>query len=151
MTVLDAQAIVAFLLAEPAAPEVRDLLRQAPSISASSWGEVVDNLLRVKGRTVDDVTQRLDLLIAGGLHVTPVDEAFGRAAGLMRARHYHRRRRPISHADCVALATAQALGQPLATSDPAIAAVAASLGVGLIPLPDSAGVRPVIDESDRPR
>lgn len=142
MTVLDAQAIVAFLVAEPAAPEVRDLLRAAPAISAMNWGEVVDNLMRVQGRTYDEVTQRLDLLLAGGLKVVVVDEPIGRAAGRLRAQHYHRIRRPISHADCVALATAQALAEALATSDPALAATALATGVPLVPLPDSTGVRP---------
>lgn len=142
MTVLDAQAIVAFLVAEPAAPEVRGLLHGTAAISAMNWGEVVDNLLRVQGRTYDEVALRLDLLIAGGLKVVVVDEGIGRAAGRLRAQHYHRRERPISHADCVALATAQALAEPLATSDPALATTAAVVGVTVVPLPDSRGRRP---------
>jgi PIN domain nuclease of toxin-antitoxin system len=142
MTVLDAQAIVAFLIDEPAALQVRDLLRATASISAVNWVEVIDRLVRTGGRSVDEVTQRLDLLLAGGLKVVAVDEPIGRVAGRLRARHYHRRQRPISHADCVALATAKALDEPLATSDPALAAVAVVVGVPVIPLPDSAGVRP---------
>lgn len=142
MTVLDAQAIVALLIAEPAAPEVRDLLRESPSISAMNWSEVVDNLVRTKGRTYDEVAQRLDLLLVGGLRVIALDEPIGRASGRLRAAHYHRRERPISHADCVALATAQALAEPLATSDPALAAVSVAAGVTVVPLPDSTGRRP---------
>jgi PIN domain nuclease of toxin-antitoxin system len=144
VTTLDAQAVVAFLMAEPAAPEVRDLLRDAPVISAMNWSEVVDNLIRIKGKSVAEVTQQLDLLVAGGLKVIAVDESIGRTSGRLRARHYHRRERPVSYADCVALATAQALGAPLATSDPALAATAVAIGVPLVPLPDSQGQRPTV-------
>jgi PIN domain nuclease of toxin-antitoxin system len=142
MSVLDAQAIVAFLIDEPAAQEVRDLLHATASISAVNWVEVIDRLVRTGGRNVDHVMQRLDLLIAGGLKVVAVDEVIGRVAGRLRAQHYHRRERPISHADCVALATAEALREPLATSDPALVTTAAAIGVTVIPLPDSHGRRP---------
>lgn len=144
MTVLDAQAVVAFLTAEPAAPEVRDLLRDAPVVSAMNWSEAVDTLVRTKHRTPDDVMQQLDLLLAGGLKIIDVDESIGRTSGSLRAQHYHRRQQPISHADCVALATAQALGAPLATSDPALAATAVAIGVPVVPLPDSQGQRPTV-------
>lgn len=145
MTVLDAQAIVAFLAGEPAAIEVRDLLRGSeprPSISAMNWAEALDVAARAQGWGVAPTTARMDWLLAGGLRVIPVDERIGRASGLVRAEHYHRRDRKLSLADCTALATAQALGQPLATSDPAIAATAATIGVTVVPLPDSTGRRP---------
>jgi predicted nucleic acid-binding protein len=44
--------------------------------------------------------------------------------------------------DCVALATAQLLHEPLATADAALAASAKSEGTSLIPLPNSRGQRP---------
>jgi predicted nucleic acid-binding protein len=44
-------------------------------------------------------------------------------------------------ADCVALATAIALDQRLATSDPALLAAAAEEGCRVIALPDSQGRR----------
>ncbi len=84
----------------------------------------------------------MDWLLAGGLRVVPVDETIGRAGGRLRAEHYHRRDRKLSVADCIALATAEALHEPLATSDPAIAATAEAIGVAVIPLPDSSGARP---------
>jgi hypothetical protein len=63
-------------------------------------------------------------------------------AGRIRAEHYDRRLRPISLDDCVALATARALDQPLATSDPVLIAVALSEGCEIVGLPDSAGRLP---------
>lgn len=54
MTVLDAHAIVALLTAEPAAAEVETILRNrgARSVtSAANLAEVIDVLVRLKGRT----------------------------------------------------------------------------------------------------
>ena len=50
--------------------------------------------------------------------------------------------RPPSMADCVALATSAALGEPLATSDPSLATAANLEGVAIVPLPDTTGRRP---------
>jgi predicted nucleic acid-binding protein len=145
VTVLDSQAIVAFLVGEPAAEPAAALLRErepGPCVSAANWSEVLDVLVRVKGRGLDEVTERLDWLLAGGLRVVAVDEAIGRESGRLRAEHYHRDQRPLSLADCIALATARRLGEPLATSDPALAAAAIAVRVSLISLPDSSGQRP---------
>ena len=145
MTVLDAQAVVALLLGEPAADEVAALLRDAGhpvSISAVNVAEVVDVLVRVMGRTHEEVAEKLDWLSAGGLMVIPVDEGIGRTAGRIHAERYHRRDRPLSMADCIALATALVVREPIATSDPPLAATAAVEGCDVVPLPDSQGRRP---------
>ena len=145
MTVLDAQAVVALLRGEPAADEVADLLRrpgQPVSISALNVAEVVDVLVRVLGRTYEEVSEKLDWLSAGGLVVIPVDEGIGRTAGRIHAERYHRRDRPLSMADCIALATALVGREPFATSDPPLAATAAVEGCEVVPLPDSQGRRP---------
>jgi len=68
--------------------------------------------------------------------VLPVDEAIGRLAGALRARHYERDRRPLSLGDCLALATAKVLERPLATADPPLLDVAVAERVKVIPLPD---------------
>ncbi len=60
----------------------------------------------------------------------------------LRAKHYHRERRPVSIADCICLATALRLKEDLATTDPALAAVAREEGVTVVALPDSSGQRP---------
>jgi PIN domain nuclease of toxin-antitoxin system len=142
---LDSQAVVALLIGEPAAPEVAELLRdpaQPVSISAVNVAEVVDVLVRVMGRRRDEVIEKLDWLAAGGLRVVSLDEDIGRAAGGIHATRYHRRERPLSLADGVALATALARGESIATSDPALAVTATEEGVDVIWLPDSQGRRP---------
>ena len=145
MTVLDAQAVVALLLGEPAADEVAAMTRDSGhpvSISAVNVAEVVDVLVRVMGRTHDQVIEKLDWLSAGGLVVVPVDEGIGRIAGRIHAERYHRRDRPLSMADCIALATAITQREAIATSDPPLAATATLEGCDVVPLPDSQGRRP---------
>jgi predicted nucleic acid-binding protein len=112
-------------------------------VSAVTVAEVLDVLVRLQGWPGEDVEERLRWLTLGGLRVVPVDEAIGVRGGRLRARHYDRERRPVSMSDCLALATALHRGQPLATSDRALAAVAAVERCRVIALPDSSGVRPV--------
>jgi PIN domain nuclease of toxin-antitoxin system len=114
----------------------------AVSISAVNMAEVVDVLVRIVGRAVDDVTEKLDWLEAGGLDVVDVDAGIGRAAGILHARHHHRRNSPMSMADCVALATAVRLRQPVVTADVPLARVAALEGCDVVALPDSLGRQP---------
>lgn len=145
LTVLDAQALVAGLTDEPARPEVEALLRDVedpPAISAANLAEVVDVLVRKLGFPVAEVEHRLDWLVRSALDVLPVDEAIGLLAGTLRSRHYHRTTRPVSLADCVGLATAVVRAERLATSDPALAAMARAEGVQVVALPDSSGRRP---------
>jgi predicted nucleic acid-binding protein len=96
-------------------------------------------LVRHQGWPVDDVEERLFWLRLGGMDVVPVDEAIGLCAGRLHAQHYHREQRPLSMADCVALATSLAQGDRLATSDPALIAAASDEGCETVALPDSAG------------
>ena len=84
----------------------------------------------------------MSCLTLGGLRIVPVDEAIAVRAARLRVRHYNRTRRPVSMADCLALATALYRSQPLATSDPALAAAATDEGCRVVALPDSRGVRP---------
>jgi predicted nucleic acid-binding protein len=145
VVVLDAQAVVAFLIDEPAADEVAMILGDrddVPAIASIGLAEVIDVLVRVRGRTHAEVSEKVDWLRAGGLVVEPADEAIGREAGRLRALHYSRRDRPVSLADCVTLATALVHGAVLATSDPALATVARLEGLPLRPLPDSRGRAP---------
>ena len=84
----------------------------------------------------------LVLLEAGGLRVVPVDADVGLDAGRLHASLYDRRTSPLSMADCVALATAASLGEPLATSDPPLALAAQKEGVEVVRLGDSKGQAP---------
>lgn len=145
MIVFDASAIIALLLGEPASGDVADLLRsrlRGRSIAAVGLAEVIDHLVRVAGRPIDTVEERIDLLIIGGLTVEPVTEPIGRRAGEVRAERYHRAQNPLSLADCVALATATVHGASLATSDRAMARTAMALAIEVIALPNSKGVQP---------
>jgi uncharacterized protein with PIN domain len=145
MTVLDAQAIVAFLVDEPAKPEVEALLLdevERAAVSAGNLAEAVDVLTRIHGNGAKIVLERLDWLEVGGLNVVPVDSDIGRRAGSLRARHYDRASRPVSLGDCLALATAIRRGTRLATADPHLLAMAGDEGVEVLALPDSRGRRP---------
>lgn len=142
VTVLDAYSLIAFLRDELAAAEVATLLERPTVVSAANHAEVVDRLIRVGGQPQGAVEEALATLRHEGMAVRPVDEPCATAAGLLRARHYHRTRSSVSLADCIAAATAQREGLPLATADPALAAMVRAEGGDLIALPDRSGRRP---------
>lgn len=142
MTVLDAFAVLAFLRGEPAAANVAHLLREATVLSAANAAEVVDQLVRVFGRDTDDVHADLVLLEYTGMRLAAVSGPVGLLAGQLRARHYHRERMAVSLADCIAAATALTAPAPLATSDPALAAMVRDEGGAVHALPDSSGRLP---------
>ena len=144
MTVYDAQAVIALLVGEPAGPEVAAMMRDRESIqvvSALSVAEVLDLLVRRMGNRVEAADERVGWLIAGGLEVVVVDEETGRLAGILRARHWDRDRRPVSLADCVVLATGMTRHEPVATADSALRAAARAEGHPVVALPDSRGGR----------
>jgi PIN domain nuclease of toxin-antitoxin system len=142
VTVLDAYALLAYLRGEDAADEVAGLLRSPTTLSAVNAAEVVDQLVRVFGRDPDDVHADLALLSQAGMRIAPVSPDIGILAGRLRARHYHRDRRTVSLADCVAAATALSEQAPLVTSDPALADLVRAEGGDIHGLPDSKGQLP---------
>ena len=99
-------------------------------------------MTRIFGRPVEDTLNALATLEAGGLEVVAVDASVGLHAGELHAHLYRRQSSPLSMADCVALAVAAALDEPLMTSDPPLAAAARSEGVPVMALPESQGRRP---------
>jgi len=121
------------LLRDPADPA---------STSAANLAEVIDVLVRAHGNPPEDVRERLDWLTASGLEVQAVNRSLGLLAGELRARFYHRQQRPLSLADCIALAAALTASGALATSDPPLATTARELGVRVHALQDARGVRP---------
>ncbi len=136
---------MAALTGEPAAREVEVLLRdraEPASVSAVNLAEVLDVLVRLQGWPADDVEEKLRWLTLGGLEIVAVDATVALSAGRLHARHYHRTKRPLSLADCVALATAQSRRQRLVTSDPARLAAAADERCAVVALPDAQGRRP---------
>jgi PIN domain nuclease of toxin-antitoxin system len=142
MTVLDAYAPVAYLRGEGAAREVSDLLRSPTSISPVNAAEVLDQLGRLHGFGIDDVHADLSSLADAGMRFVPVSAEIAISAGRLRARHYHRERMALSLADCMAAATGLSSERTLATADPALAALVRAEGGDVVPLLDSAGLRP---------
>jgi uncharacterized protein with PIN domain len=132
-------------LNEPAADDVERELRNASRtawISAIDLAEVVDVMERIYRCSPAATLEALMLLESGGHRVAHVNGDIGVEAGAMHARHHDRKKSALSMADCIALATARALGEPLATADRALSAAAAVSGVTIVPLPDTSGRRP---------
>lgn len=142
MTVLDAYAVISFLRGETAADEVATLLREPTLMSAVNQAEVIDQMVRTYHRAADDVEADLALLCHAGMEVAALDATTATLAGRLRARHYHRERCAVSLADCVASTTAITHGRPLATADPALAALLRTEHGKIVALPDSNGRRP---------
>ncbi len=138
MTVLDAYAVIAFLRAEPAAAQVKVLLKQGDAgLTAVGVAEVLDHLIRIVGADEEDAT--LDVAQLGLLDALPVTADLGTAAGRLRAGRYHRKRCAVSMADCIAAETARARSEPLATSDPHLLDVCHAENVPYLVLPQSDG------------
>jgi PIN domain nuclease of toxin-antitoxin system len=78
--VLDAYAVIAALVGEPARAEVEPHLATA-CISAANLAEVVDVCVRVHGNAELAVRERIDWLRAGGLEVVALDAGLALAAG----------------------------------------------------------------------
>ena len=142
MILLDAYCLVALAREEPAADEVEELLHTGEAaMSSVNLFEAVDFLLRRGGVPEADVRLHLSPLLDDAVQVLPVTEEHAWQGALFRARHYQRGSCEVSLADCVLLASARN-GDRVATSDPAIAAIARAEGVDLVALPDTTGRRP---------
>lgn len=142
MIVLDASAIIALLTDEPAAEEVADLLGRSESgCSAVNLAEVADGLVRIGGASPEAVERAFADLVDAGMRVITADQTIALRAGAIRAGRYSRRDAPVSLADCFAIATAEAVGGTLITSDGDLCRLASHVGVPVHPLPNSAGQR----------
>lgn len=137
---LDAYALIAVLRGEPAADELRLVLESNDAqIHPLNLAEVLDRMVRLAGADADEIEGDVAVL---GVRTADVRTADLVDAGRWRGRHYHRSDRPVSLADCVAAVAAVRGGMPLATSDPACAAMVREEGGALLALPDSTGKRP---------
>lgn len=139
--VLDAYAVIAALIGEPARADVEPLIAGGV-VSAPNVAEIVDVCVRVHANDERVVRERLDWLAGGGLEMPPFEADLARVAGVLRARHYRRRHCEVSLGDCFALALAKQREAPLATSDPDLASAARAEKVEVLGLPDSRGKRP---------
>ena len=141
MTFLDAYALVALVADEPAAGEVETILRGGEArVVIVNLAEAVD-IRRVHGLRADEIRRAIEpLLLGDALSAAVSDEPHAWLAAELRAKH--KRTSALSMADCFLLAHALTDSGAIATSDPAIAAVARAEGIDLVPLPDSSGSRP---------
>lgn len=139
MTILDPYAVLAWLKGEPAAADVERLVRSEAGarLTAVGVGEVLDQLIRNVGVPEEEAALDVAQLDLG--EPVAVGAILGMLAGLLRARHYHRRSRAVSLADCVAAAAARARGDGVASADPHLLDLCHDEGIAVHPLPDSAG------------
>jgi PIN domain nuclease of toxin-antitoxin system len=139
MTLLDASALIAFIRGEPAMERVLAILRRgSAAMTTANLAEVYDKSSRGAGLSHARVADLIEPLLEGPITPIPIDVDLARRAGEIRSLHYHRKRRPISLADCVLLA-APGPDDEVATSDSDVLAIAAELGIKTIELPPSSG------------
>jgi predicted nucleic acid-binding protein len=132
---LDAYALLAFLIGGPAAPRVRAILRDGDTaIATANLVEVLDVSERVHRLAIERTMEVLEPLFDGPIVAIPLDFTTARRAAEFLARHYHRSSRPISLADAVLVASARR-GDTIATADPDVLAVAGAEGVETVALP----------------
>ena len=112
------------------------LRRGSAAMATANIAEVYDKASRGAGLSHAQVADLIEPLFEGPILPVPVDVDLARRAGEIRSRHYHRKRRPISLADCVLLA-APGPTDEVATSDSDVLAVAAELGIETVELPPS--------------
>lgn len=135
MTLLDAYALIAFLVGGPATPQVRAILREGGvAVASANLAETLDVSQRIHGMSIACAMEVLDPLFEGALTVIALDAAIARATAEIRAKHYHRSNRPISLADAVLIASAKPADR-IATADPDVLAVAAIEELETIALP----------------
>ncbi len=136
MTLLDAYALIAFLVGGPATAQVRAILREGRvAVTSANLAETLDVSQRIHGMEIARAMEVLDPLLQGPLEVMSLDTATARAAAEIRAEHYHRSSRPISLADAVLIASAKP-DHRIATADPDVLAVAKLEDLETIVLPE---------------
>lgn len=135
MTLLDAYALIAFLVGGPATPQVRAILREGDAaVATANLAEALDVSQRVHGLPIPRAAEILESLFEGALTAIFLDLAVARRAAEIRAKHYHRSLRPISLADAVLIASTNQ-GDRIATADPDVLAVASAEELETIELP----------------
>jgi predicted nucleic acid-binding protein len=135
VTLLDAYALIAFLIGGPAAPQVRSILRDGDAaLATTNLVEVLDVSERVHGVPIERTMEILEPLFEGSLVAVSLSFLIARRAAEIRARHYHRSSRPISLADAVLIASTRP-DDRLATADPDVLAVATDENISTVELP----------------
>jgi predicted nucleic acid-binding protein len=135
VTLLDAYALIAFLVGGPATQRVRAILREGDAaVATANLVEVLDVSQRLYRLPISRAVEVLEPLLEGALTAVTLDVAVSRRAAEIRARHYHRASRPISLGDAVLIASARQ-GDRIATADPDVLAAAAAEKIESVALP----------------
>jgi uncharacterized protein with PIN domain len=140
---LDAGPVVSLLVGDAVADEVASALGPAEAlrISVVNAAEVLDVIRRVHGVSRDDALEVVDRFLDEVARPVPATREQALRAADIRARHYHRRDRDVSLADCFAIAAAEP-GDTVATSDRGVAEVARAEGLDVLALPNARGQKP---------
>lgn len=134
MTLLDAYALIAFLVGGPAAPQVRVILREGDTaVATANLIEVLDVAERVHGLPISRAMEALEPLLDGPVRAISLEFSGALRAAELRAKYYNRSSCPISLADAVLVASAKP-GDRIATADPDVLAVASSESLATIAL-----------------
>jgi predicted nucleic acid-binding protein len=124
VTLLDAYALIAFMVGGPATPQVRAILREGDAaVATANLAETLDVSQRLYRLPIARAMEILEPLLEGPLTAVALDIEVARRAAGIRANHYHRSSRPLSLADTVLIASAKP-GDRIATADAHVLAVA---------------------------
>jgi PIN domain nuclease of toxin-antitoxin system len=135
VTLLDAYALIAYVIGGPAKEKVIAILREnQTAIATANLIEVFDVVGRQHAYPVERVSEIIEPLFATTLSVVHLDEHLARRAAEIRVEHYHRSRSPLSLADVILIASVGE-GDRIATADPDVLATASTLGIETIELP----------------
>jgi PIN domain nuclease of toxin-antitoxin system len=137
--VLDASCLVSLLRGEPGQHDVVQALTTGCRMNALNRAEVIDRLAR-HGAVAADVAADLDTL---GIEFVPLTTTLADSAARLRSQHYHPVTRPLSMADCVALATALEANASLATSDVHLATTCVEHDCSVVAVANSKGAYPL--------
>jgi predicted nucleic acid-binding protein len=136
VTLLDAYALIAFMVGGPAAMQVRAILREGDAaIATTNLAETLDVSQRLYGLPITRAMDVLEPLFDGPLTPIPLDLTVAQKAADIRAKHYHRTSCPLSLADAVLVASAKQ-DDGIATADPHVLAVAKIEKIRPIALPE---------------
>jgi uncharacterized protein with PIN domain len=144
VALLDAYAVVALVTEEPAAAEVEAIIRAGEcSVVVTNLAEAIFTIRRSYGWTLEQTRAVLDpMLVTGVLQTVSSSEEHAWQAAQLRVKHYDRKTRAVSLADCFLLAHGLAADDVIATADQPLVSAAVEEGVGIIGLPDTTGARP---------
>lgn len=131
MILLDASALLAHLIGQPGGRAVTALLAGGGlGMATVNLAETIDVLSRRVSR--ERTHETLASLVEGPIaQLLALDSARAWRLGELRARHYHRTRRPVSLADCALLACAGP-NDSIATFDRVVIEMARDEGVEVV-------------------